>query len=519
VTRPATYRAVTISSGIATAAARTPNRIALEHGDRRLTFAQLCARMHRVANGVLGLLDGSPLTRERPPRVGLLMPNCLEFIEILCGAGAAGGIAVPLNPGATPSELTHMISDSELDVIFAHPAAEAVLASLELDDDTITLVLGDAYERFLSAASDSPPDVAIDEWEPFCISYTGGTTGIPKGVVLSHRSRVLTFMGMGIEYGAYSPLDRSLCVAPLFHGAGLAHALAPLFFGGYCRIMGKFDPELVIRELSEHAITNAFMVPTHFAGIFDLAPQVLGAHHCATLRALVSNAAPLSAAMKERIVERFGPDVLFEAYGSTEGGTVTMIRPPDQLRKRGSVGLPFVSTHVKFVDGDGHEVGRGDVGELYSQSPYLFNGYLNRPEETAAALRDGWFSAGDVGFRDEEGYVYLLDRTDDKIISGGVNVYPREVEELLQRHPAVVEAAVFGVPDDYWGEAVRAAVVLRATAQVQETELLDLCRRELAPPKRPKAIDFCDHLPRSAAGKLLRRELRAPHWTNRERQI
>jgi long-chain acyl-CoA synthetase len=223
--------------------------------------------------------------------------------------------------------------------------------------------------------------------------------------------------------------------------------------------------------------------------------------------------------MKERIVGHFGEGLLFECYGSTEGGIVSNLRPPDQLRKEQSVGLPFAVTEVRLLDEAGAEVPPGEVGELYSRSPYLFSGYWQRPAEAEATLRDGWFSAGDLARRDEEGYLYLVDRKDDRIVSGGVNVYPREVEEVLLRHPAVVEAAVFGVPDERWGEAIRAALVVAAADGPSAEEIMEFCRLELAGYKLPKSVEFLTALPRNASGKILRRELREPHWRGRDRRV
>ena len=228
------------------------------------------------------------------------------------------------------------------------------------------------------------------------------------------------------------------------------------------------------------------------------------------LRAIVSNAAPLAQAMKERIVAAFGDDLLFECYGSTEGGVVSNLAPADQLRKERSVGLPFPATEVRLLDEDGREVQVGEVGELYSRSPYLFVGYHGRPEATAAAMRDGWFSAGDLARRDDEGYLYLVDRKGDKIITGGLNVFPREVEELLVRHPAVAEAAVFGLPDARWGEAIHAVVTLDPAAggHLDADELIAFCRGRLSAHKVPKVVEHVDELPRHTAGKVLRRVLR-----------
>jgi acyl-CoA synthetase (AMP-forming)/AMP-acid ligase II len=283
--------------------------------------------------------------------------------------------------------------------------------------------------------------------------------------------------------------------------------------------MPKFDPELVLRLLDKHQITNAFMVPTHFASLFSLGDKTLARHKTGALRTLISNAAPLSQAMKERIVTHFGDGVLFEIYGSTEASIVSSLHPADQLRKKQCVGMPFPCTTVRLLDEDGHEVDPGEVGELYSSSPYLFNGYWNQPEVTNAGFCEGYFSAGDLARQDDEGYIYLVDRKRDMIVSGGVNIYPREIEEALLRHPAVSEVAVFGVPDDYWGEAVRAAVVLRPGQTASEEALLDFCTQSLSRYKRPKAIDFAASLPKNAAGKTLRRDLREPFWAGRTTRI
>jgi long-chain acyl-CoA synthetase len=510
MTRPDTYVPVTIADGIRAAAARTPAKVALREGGRELRFAGLVDRLHRVANAV-ALPPGS--------HAAIFSPNCLEFVEIACGLATAGVVPALVNSRSNTAELAFICHDADARVLFVHESLEELARSAELESVERIVVIGGDYDDWLTTGRAVPPDVRLEEWDDFLLPYTAGTTGTPKGVRLSHRARVLTFFAMAVEYGCYSPDDRALAIAPLFHGGGFSFCAATIFFGGSCVLLPRFDPEETLRLLSEDRLTNVFMVPTHFNAIFALSEDVLSRYAARHLRGLISNAAPLSQAMKERIVQHFGDGLLFESYGSTEASLVTTQRPPDQLRKEQCVGLPFPATSVRLRGDDGADVPTGDVGEVLVRSPYLFNGYWNRPEETARAFTHGWLATGDLGRHDDEGYLYLVDRRDDKIVSGGVNIYPREVEEALARHPAVFEVAVFGVPDEYWGEAVHAVVAPRAGADVGAGELLAFAETTLARYKLPKAVDFTDALPRNAAGKILRRELREPFWTGRNRRV
>lgn len=508
--RPATYVPVTIADGLRAAAARTPGRLALEESGRQLTFSQLVERVHRVANGI-ALPRGS--------HAAIFSPNCLEFVEIACGLATAGVAPALVNARSNPAELAHLCDDSEARVLFVHESLEQLARAAELATVERVVVIGRDYDDWLARARPSKPSVDLEEWDDFLLPYTAGTTGRPKGVRLSHRARVLTFFAMAAEYGCYGPDDSALAIAPLFHGGGFSFAVATIFFGGSCVLLPRFDPEETLRLLSGRGLTNVFMVPTHFNAIFALGEKTLHRYAPSGLRALISNAAPLSQAMKERIVEHFGEGLLYESYGSTEASLVTTLRPADQLRKQQCVGLPFPATSLRLVGDGGADVPQGEVGEVFVRSPYLFNGYWNQPDQTANAFRDGWLATGDLGRQDEEGYLYLIDRRDDKIVSGGVNIYPREVEEALARHPAVLEAAVFGVPDDYWGEAVHAVVALRPGAAVTASDLLSFVEAGLPRYKLPKSVDFARTLPRNAAGKLLRRELREPFWAGRDRRI
>jgi acyl-CoA synthetase (AMP-forming)/AMP-acid ligase II len=500
---PATFRPVTMGSGIRASAGRDPGKIALRCEGRTLTYAALVERIGRVAALLrhgFGLAPGE--------RVAIVAPNGLEYIEIVTGAAEAGLCIATVNPRQTAAEIGHILGDCGARAVFTTPALEPLVRAADAPAIEHIVLIGEPYEALLARASATPELPRVEEWDAFAMPYTSGTTGKPRGVTLPHRSRVMTMLGMASEYGCYGPDDDYLAIAPLFHGAGYCFAHAAVFLGGSCEILTQFDAETVIARLHEGGHSGTFMVPTHFHAIFALPEKLRERHRGVRLKALVSNAAALPQRTKERIVEYFGEGILHETYGSTEAAIVTNLRPADQLRKLQCVGRPFTMNEVKLLDSAGEPVRAGEVGELYSNSPYLFLGYWGQPEATAASMREGWFSAGDLARMDEEGFIYLVDRKKDMFISGGVNVYPREIEEVLFRLPGVREAAVIGVPDEYWGEVGRAFLVPQPDAQLEPEAVLAACRELLAGHKVPKHVALLDALPRNAAGKVLKTELR-----------
>ena len=499
---PETFRPMTMASGIRCSKARSPGKIALICAGRSLTYTQLVDRIDRVtalATG-LGLQQGD--------RAAIVAGNCLEYIEIVDGLAEAGLAVATVNPRQTAAEIGFILDDCGARVVFTTPETEALVRAADCAAVERIIVIGPDYEALLQRANPGPA-LPIAEWQAFSIPYTSGTTGKPRGVMLPHRSRVLVGFCMASEFGCYGPDDRFLTVTPLFHGAGFSWAHASVFFGGTCEIMTAFEPEPFLRRLHEDPVTGTFLVPTIFHAIFGLEPTILERYRGQHLRALMSNAAPLAQRTKEIVVDYFGEGLLHEMYGSTEAGIVCNLRPQDQLRKQQCVGTPFTMNQVKLLNDDGEPTAPGQIGELFSTSPCLFLGYWNKPEATRESMRDGWFSAGDLAWQDDDGCYYIVDRKKDMYISGGVNVYPREIEELLFRLPGVREAAVVGVPDDYWGEAGKAFLVLDGSAPVPPDEVIAACKAGLAGYKVPRQVAFIDRLPRNAAGKVLKTELRA----------
>lgn len=499
------YRPLLLSSGLHASAERVPRKTAIICEGVERTYDALAERVRRVCGGAIEceyLAKGD--------RVAILAPNCIEYPELVVGFSDAGCIVATLNPRSTAHEIEAACNDCSARLLIVHPNLESAVAACRFASVERVIVLGEEYESWLARAPQALPQAGIDERDAFTLVYSSGTTGQPKGIIISHRSRVLTFHGMAMEYGCYGPDDLQLGIAPMAHGAGFAFIMASLFFGGTVDILPKFDPTLVVEKLAREPYTGVFMVPTHFHAIFSLEPALLERNRgrARSLRTIMSNAAALPQATKEKIVAYWGADKLHETYGSTEGSIVTNLRPQYQLTHPGSVGTAFALNSIRLIDSDGQEVECGAVGELFSRSPYLFSGYWNRPDEAREAIRGGWVSAGDLACRDDEGFYRIVDRKKDMVVTGGINVYPREIEEVLHRHPALLEAAVVGVPDAYFGEALRAYVVLRPNMNAHVDELEAHCRSVLAGFKVPKEFRFIEALPRNLGGKVLKKSLR-----------
>ncbi len=487
--------ALTMAGGVREFAASTPDTVAVVDGDRSLTYRALDERASRLAQALLarGLRPGD--------RVAVRLGNRLEYPEVIAAAAKAGLVLVPIGTRLTDAETAYILEHSGAR---AHLSDEEPRAPVE-----VVLRIGGtgaaSYEKALESARPDDPRVPVDENDPCCLYYTSGTTGKPKGVLSSHRARTLMCYLSAMEWGLGSRRV-SLAVAPMYHGAGMVFDYAPVVAGGTVVMLPKWDPEHMLALAERHRAQSAFLVPTHAQTLRS--SGALGRHDASSLDTLYFNAAALPATLKAWVTEAFPHAGVHELYGSTEAGIVTNCRPADAART-GSVGLPWYMTEVRVVDPAGDPVGPGERGELFSRSPFLMNGYLRDDGATAACTtEDGFLTSGDIVVRDEGGFVYIVDRKKDMIISGGVNIAPREVEDVLGAFPGVADCAVVGHPDERWGERVAAYVVVLPGAAVTADDLVAHCRERLSGPKVPRSVDFLPALPRNGAGKVLKRELR-----------
>jgi long-chain acyl-CoA synthetase len=486
------------------------DRPAVRFGSVELTYAETWERCARLAGGLRGL------GLERGDRVALVAQNSHRYLELYQAVPAAGLVLVPLNPRHTDAELRYALEDSGARVLFASRPVAGLPASVE------HVVEGaDGHEALLAGAEPAgfPDDVGEDDLAG--LFYTGGTTGRSKGVMLRHRSLVANAM----HFQAALPFGADTCflvVAPMFHLAGTIAVLATVWHGGRQVVMEAFDPGAMLDLIESERATVTQVVPTMLAAMCD--EQLERPRDVSSLRVLTFGGAPSATETLRRARRAFPDAELMTMYGATETAPLVTILPGlhrliDAPQAR-SCGRPAVGVEVRIVDADGAEAPPGEVGEVTVRGPNVMAGYWDKPEQTAAVLRDGWYSTGDMGRLDEEGYVYLVDRAKDMIVTGGENVYSTEVEDVLYRHPAVREAAVFGVPDERWGEAVHAVVVAREGARPSPEELVAHCREAIAGYKVPKRIELRDEpLPKSGTGKVLKRELRAPFWEGRESAV
>jgi acyl-CoA synthetase (AMP-forming)/AMP-acid ligase II len=497
-----------IAHGLRQFAVLSPGAAAVRDGSVTVTYAELHDRSNRLAQA---LLAGGV---EVGDRVGVLLYNSVAFFETAGALAKAGLVSVALNHKLTAAEITYILGHSGataliLDEALSESAAEAVESlGLKVVLSVGGSSLGRDYDVALSEARAVDPLVMVDEQDPFTIAYTSGTTGKPKGVVISHRSRTLSALLTALEYGM-GPGRNTVSVAPMSHGAGFLYAWFAIVTGGSCSVLRQFDAERMLRIIDAHRTNTVFFVPTHAALLRDRTADVIDGYDLSSLDTIFFGAAPLAASIREWTQARFPGVRLHENYGSTESSVATNLRPPDLPRKPGSIGQPFYLTDAVLLDKDRRPVADGERGELFTRSPMNMNGYFDDPAATAACTTDdGYVSGGDIARMDEEGFLFLLDRKKDVIISGGLNVYSREVEQALDRHPGIAGVTVIGTPSEVWGEQVTAFVVTHSGAALDPAELERFCEDSLAAYKRPRAYQFVGELPYNAAGKVRKDELR-----------
>jgi long-chain acyl-CoA synthetase len=483
---------------------------------RSVTFGDFNRRVNRLSFSLAarGLKHGD--------RVAILSKNRPEYVETY-GLAKAGLVVVPLNWRLTASELVKLIQHSEPKLLVVDEQHRALVDSIrrELVSVVTFVLLGpkatdwESYEDLVAQGEEAEPESTVQPDDVLCLIYTSGTTGAPKGVAITHAGALGNCRTSATEMLRLSPSDKTMAVMPLFHVGGMWYHLFPSFATGCTTVLlSDFDPGVVLKELEAREISNVHLVPTMIGAL--LAHPNAASADLSNVRLLFYAASSMPADLLRRAMVAFPKCGFAQAYGSTEAGVVSVLGPEDHKRARleegehllTSCGKPFTGHTVRLVDDSQTPVELGAVGEIEVRSPDLMKGYWLNDEATHKTLRDGWLKTGDLGYFDSEGYLYIIDRKNDMVVTGGENVFPTEVEGYLFRDSDVLEAAVFGVPDPQWVERVVAAVVLKPGVQVTEEELIRRLRTQLAAYKCPKNIHFVSTLPKSAVGKVLRKELR-----------
>ncbi|MBI5569557.1 MAG: long-chain-fatty-acid--CoA ligase [Desulfomonile tiedjei] len=493
-----------------------PNKLALISKDRRITYADLNRRVNCVANSLvkMGLKKGD--------RVAVLLHNCPEFIELYFACAKSGGTFVPINNLLKQKEFLQIfeyirprffIFDEEFIEIVQSNAAE--LKSIEFPivlggETTAFKQYGDLVDQGVPAE----PSVTVSDDDLVSIFLTSGTTGRPKGAMRTHRHDTINIMSCALELGLRHE-DRALLLFPFYH-VTFADSLRHILMSNtiVIRREGGFDPRRVLNLLSTEGVTVCQFVPTMINAM--LQEDSLEEFDLSRFRLLLYAASPMPVELLKKAMNRFKCQ-FFQLYGQTETGPCTTALAPEdhvldgseaQMARLASAGRPVLDYELRIVDEEGKDVAVGEVGEIIVRSEAMTVGYWELPEETARAIQDGWLYTGDFGKFDAAGYVFIVDRKHDMIISGGKNIYPREIEEVIYTHEAVLEAAVIGIPDDYWGESVKACIVLKDGMNATEEEIISLCKHTIASYKKPRSVEFMQRLPKSPTGKILKRMLR-----------
>ena len=496
---------------------RSPDKIAIEDDTKSITYRQLNARVNSLVYGFkeVGLRKGDIVCH--------LQGNTAEHFELLFAVAKAGMIRMPLNPRGERSEFIKMINTFKPRALIYEEEFGGVIQDLRSFLKCPRYIFvgphpplnSIVYNELATQFPITEPDVEVVEGDPFIIQSTSGTTGLPKAALISQGGVIRRALIRAIDLNNHSR-GVYLGVTALANTASMFYGLSQLYIGGTVILRNRFDPLETVETIQKKKVTNVSMVPVMWERILRL-PDLKG-YDLRSLEIVISYGAPLHQSTKKKFIQDFSPH-LFETFGITETGPISNLYPRDQFRKINCVGQPTMHTKIKIVDESGRELPMKKEGEIVVQTPYLFMGYLKNPEATAEVLRDGWYHTGDIGRMDEEFYLYIMGRKKDMIISGGYNIYAEELERVLAAHPKVHESAVIAVPDEKWGEAVKAIVVLKAGLEATEEEIIDFCKTHLASYKKPQTVEFMSSLPHSGAGKVAKKQLREKYWADLERNV
>jgi acyl-CoA synthetase (AMP-forming)/AMP-acid ligase II len=496
---------------------------AVVFGDNRLTYGQLNDRVNRLANAFLSMKC------EKGQRIAILSENSHKYLEVYFGAAKAGLVIVPLNFRLSPTEISQIVNDSGPTVFLAGDGYEALASSIKHECSTVNMWIAldnptdgyNYYEDLIDNARCSDPEVLVGENELAVLMYTGGTTGLPKGVMLSHRNLLSSTLAFAHGF-QFSELDTTCMLLPIFH-ASIWPALCCLMVGGKVVITRRAEMEVILRAIQDENCTHVNAVPTIYNWLLDY-PD-LNKFNVSSLRLITYAGSPMPVEVLRRCIQKFG-NIMGQAYGMTEAAPLVSILMPYEHAVEGpkarllmSAGRESVTVDVSVVGEDGKALKSGEIGEITVRGANVTMGYWNNRKLTQEKIRDGWLHTGDLGKVDEEGYLYLVDRKADMIITGGENVYPTETENILYQHPAIQECTVVSAPDQRWGERVQAVVVLKSDMSVTEEELIAFCKQRLAGYKCPKKIEFWEQIPKSPVGKILRKDVKKKFWEGSDRYI
>jgi long-chain acyl-CoA synthetase len=502
-----------------------PDHEAFVCGSKRISFKHFNERANRLVHGL------KSLKIQKGAVIGILSWNCLEYAEVFGAAMKGGYVLAHFNPRLKAQELIRVINDSKASVIFIGPDLVEILDRIhnQLSHTKTIVALGSArepmmtYREVMERQSTSEPESKITELDPLVIFYTSGTTGVPRGAMYTHKQKmentVMKALDIGLEIG-----DRHLVILPMFHIGGDSH-IWPFFLMGGCNVIisePSFNPAASLQTIVKERITDVHIVPTQLVSLLNL-PDI-ESYDLGELKRVWYAASPMPVEVLKRGLALFGP-IFMQGYGLTESGPHTTVlnraahrvidKLPAEQKVLSSCGQPCIGVHMRIIDEAGNDVEAGEIGEIIIKGKRSMTGYWRNSDYTAETIKDGWLYTGDMGFYDEKGFIYIADRKKDMIVTGGENVYPKEVEEVLYRHPAVMEAAIIGIPDDYWVERVQAVVVLKEGQEATAEEIIDFCKEHIAHYKAPKGVDFVESLPKSPQGKILKKEIRKLYRTEK----